>query len=313
MTVERQTAATGVDARRPDRRHRPRHAAGLGHDDVSAGGRALRLHRAHARLRAAPDPVLVPHGSARRSGTPPGRRCAAPASTRRRRRAAPAASRATAIRSARPGSASPPSCPGPSASSASRSRGRRSTSASSSRAGRTSVRVEPRIVHRRRRAPPDRLRRAAVQPQPVPAHVRRSRARRRNDPARGRAPTTSSSTAPRPRAPARSRSATGSTTRHRRPPRSGRSRVKRGAQLVVAELRPRVRRRSGLARRARRRRGAARPVRSRTGAHLDRGPAQGQARAPAPDLRLPGDAEHGERRPDPAEHAHPHDDASSSR
>ena len=37
------------------------------------------------------------------------------------------------------------------------------------------------------------------------------------------------------------------------------------------------------------------------------GPAQGQARAQAPDLRLPGDAEHGERRPDPAEHAHPHD------
>ena len=65
---------------------------------------------------------------------------------------------------------------------------------------------------RRRRAPPDRLRRAAVQPEPVPAHVRRARARRRHDPARGRRRTTSSSTAPRPRAPARSRSATGSTT-----------------------------------------------------------------------------------------------------
>ena len=38
---------------------------------------------------------------------------------------------------------------------------------------------------RGRRAPADRLRRAAVQPQSVPAHVRRSRARGRDDPARG--------------------------------------------------------------------------------------------------------------------------------
>ena len=39
---------------------------------------------------------------------------------------------------------------------------------------------------RRRRAAPDRLRRAAVQPEPVPADVRRARARGRDDPARRR-------------------------------------------------------------------------------------------------------------------------------
>ena len=86
------------------------------------------------------------------------------------------------------------------------------------------------------------------------------------------------------------------------------TRVQRGTQLVVDERRPRLRRRSGLARRARRRQGAGRPARGRTGAHLDGGLAQGQARAPAPDLGLPGVAEHGERRSDPAEHAHSHDD-----
>ena len=46
----------------------------------------------------------------------------------------------------------------------------------------------------------------------------------------------------------------------------------------------------------------------RHGSCPDRGTRQGQAYAAFPGLRLPGDEEHGERRPDPAEHAHPADD-----
>ena len=67
--------------------------------------------------------------------------------------------------------------------------------------------------------------------------------------------------------------------------------------------------RPGLARRPGRRQGASRAAwRASTVRVPTDGTPQGQAHAAVPGLRLPGDAEHGERRPDPAEHAHPADD-----
>ena len=104
---------------------------------------------------------------------------------RRRRRAARRASRATAIPRARSGSASPD---------APRTRARLPRHARPAGRQLRRRRHEPRATGprraadrtRRRRAAPDRLRGAAVQPQPVPAHVRRARARVRHDPARGR-------------------------------------------------------------------------------------------------------------------------------
>ena len=164
---------------------RPRSAARVRHDDDRARRRALRLRRPHARGRAAPDPLLVPHGNARarerrQDAAAPRRRLlvddegrhhprhplplsGAPDRVRLRRRAARA--RARLPRHAR-------------------------TAGDQLRRRRHEPRAErPRRAEnrpRRRRAPADRVCRAAVQPQSVPAHVRRSRPRGRDDPARGR-------------------------------------------------------------------------------------------------------------------------------
>ena len=54
--------------------------------------------------------------------------------------------------------------------------------------------------------------------------------------------------------------------------------------------------------------GASRQPGGEHGSGPDHVTRQGPAHAAFPGLRLPGDAEHGERRPDPAEHAHPADD-----
>ena len=271
VTVERQTAATGVTLSVAADRDRPRPAARVRHDDDRARRRALRLHRPHARRRAAPDPLLVPHGRARARQRRHGPRCAAPASTPRRRRAAPAASRATAIPSARPGFGFATELPGP-------ERVFRVTLARpatnfgvvvTSRA--KNVRVEPRIVLA---GDERRLTGYAALPFNLNPYLRTFGdpvlAAGTILPAAGAydvvfdSPSAASAgafsfrywlndtTPPSRRAPDEVRQARRAARRRR--------------------LRPRRRRRSGLARREGRRRGAARPLRRRTGAHLDRGP-----------------------------------------
>ena len=304
--VERQSAATGVGAVRPADGDRARAAPGHRDDDEGARRRADRLHRAHPRRRAAPHPLLVPDRRARARRTPPGRRCAAPASYSSTTKGGTQPRHALQLsRVARRGSASPPSCPGPSASSGSRSArpavnfGVVVTSRANGRARRAEDRA------RRRRAPPDRLRRAAVQPEPVPAHLRRSGARGRDDPARGR------------RLRRRLRQPVGCARRQvlvpllaqrldaadrGAPERSASSAARRSSSRAPTAGRASIRPRSSSSVDGKEQHGEARG-RSRC-ASRRRGLPRA-AHAAVPDLRLPGVAEHGERRPDPAEHAHP--------
>ena len=85
-------------------------------------------------------------------------------------------------------------------------------------------------------------------------------------------------------------------------------RVKQGGRDRPRRLRPRLRHRPGLDRLPHRRRRALGPVHRRHDPRLHVRPQQGPPRPPRPGLRLPGVAEHGERRPDPAEHPDPADD-----
>ena len=161
---------------------------------------------------------------------------------------------------------------------------------------------------RRRRASPDRLPRAAVQPEPVPPHLRRAGARGRARSCPPRAPTTSSSTAVPQRAPGKF--AFRFWINDSTPPAVAlrTKRVKLGARLVVAV----TDRGSGV--------DPASLVIQVDGQERNGRLAGGSVRIPTaglrkgrhtlrlPGLRLPGVAEHGERRSDPPEHAHPADD-----
>ena len=170
--------------RRAGHRDRARQARRTVRTTQASRRRGDRLSRAHARHGAARIPYWFGTGTpALATAKPVALRSRA--ATRPRRRAAPRASRATATRRARSASASAVP-PGP-------ERVFRVTLPRpavnfgvvvTSRAQR--VRVEPRIV---RAGDERRLTGYAalpVQPEPVPAHVRRARARRRHDPAGGR-------------------------------------------------------------------------------------------------------------------------------
>ena len=206
---------------RPGHRDRARQARRDRADDAGDRRRGDRLCRAHARHRAAPDPVLVRHRNPGARGHQAGRPAEAgqPQVLDKGRDDARHAlplpgepgrlrlqSDSPRTRARLPCHALPPG----------RELRRRRHEPGAGCPGRAPHRS------RGRRAPPDRLRRPAVQPESVSAHVRRARARCRHDPACGRRSTTSSSTARRPRAPARSPSATGSTTSRRRRWRCGR-------------------------------------------------------------------------------------------
>ena len=85
-------------------------------------------------------------------------------------------------------------------------------------------------------------------------------------------------------------------------------RVKRGTLAAGGGHGSWGRHRPGVAGRPGRRQRASRQPGGEHGSGADRVTRQGPAYAAFPGLRLPGDEEHGERRPDPAEHAHPADD-----